>query len=146
MENEAKLNWHWQRDPGQWTVIGLSAYRSSIVHAFEFGMRWIIAVLCASATQSSTMNVTHKVKVVLREVSPLPYIRNVNEGLQQSLIKGSLSTSYIYNVNSDRQFRSSNSRHIHSLAPHGGVFFLSLIHIWRCRRSTLCRSRWSPYH
>ena len=24
--------------------------------------------------------------------------------------------------------------------------FLSLIHIWRCRRSTLCRSRWSPYH
>ena len=26
------------------------------------------------------------------------------------------------------------------------VFGLSLIHIWRCRRSTLCRSRWSPYH
>ena len=25
-------------------------------------------------------------------------------------------------------------------------FGLSLIHIWRCRRSTLCRSRWSPYH
>ena len=29
-------------------------------------------------------------------------------------------------------------------AIRGGV--LSLIHIWRCRRSTLCRSRWSPYH
>ena len=26
------------------------------------------------------------------------------------------------------------------------VKHLSLIHIWRCRRSTLCRSRWSPYH
>ena len=26
------------------------------------------------------------------------------------------------------------------------IFLLSLIHIWRCRRSTLCRSRWSPYH
>ena len=25
-------------------------------------------------------------------------------------------------------------------------YILSLIHIWRCRRSTLCRSRWSPYH
>eukprot|EP00826_Nyctotherus_ovalis_P010971 TRINITY_DN1285_c0_g3_i4.p1 TRINITY_DN1285_c0_g3~~TRINITY_DN1285_c0_g3_i4.p1 ORF type:complete len:159 (+),score=38.27 TRINITY_DN1285_c0_g3_i4:317-793(+) len=24
--------------------------------------------------------------------------------------------------------------------------YLSLIHICRCRRSTLCRSRWSPYH
>ena len=26
------------------------------------------------------------------------------------------------------------------------LYTLSLIHIWRCRRSTLCRSRWSPYH
>ena len=26
------------------------------------------------------------------------------------------------------------------------AYCLSLIHIWRCRRSTLCRSRWSPYH
>ena len=26
------------------------------------------------------------------------------------------------------------------------AWYLSLIHIWRCRRSTLCRSRWSPYH
>ena len=28
----------------------------------------------------------------------------------------------------------------------GGGYYLSLIHICRCRRSTLCRSRWSPYH
>ena len=26
------------------------------------------------------------------------------------------------------------------------ICILSLIHIWRCRRSTLCRSRWSPSH
>ena len=26
------------------------------------------------------------------------------------------------------------------------TLFLSLIHIWRCRRSYACRSRWSPYH
>ena len=26
------------------------------------------------------------------------------------------------------------------------VHLLSLIHIWRCRRYSLCRSRWSPYH
>ena len=26
------------------------------------------------------------------------------------------------------------------------VYELSLIHIWRCRRSYACRSRWSPYH
>ena len=25
-------------------------------------------------------------------------------------------------------------------------YFLSLIHIWRCRRIERCRSRWSPYH
>ena len=27
-----------------------------------------------------------------------------------------------------------------------GIIFLSLIHIWRCRRLLTCRSRWSPYH
>ena len=26
------------------------------------------------------------------------------------------------------------------------TIYLSLIHIWRCRRSYACRSRWSPYH
>ena len=30
--------------------------------------------------------------------------------------------------------------------PPGQWYRLSLIHIWRCRRSTLCRSRWSPDH
>ena len=25
-------------------------------------------------------------------------------------------------------------------------WLLSLIHIWRCRRYAVCRSRWSPYH
>ena len=29
---------------------------------------------------------------------------------------------------------------------YSSLYILSLIHIWRCRRSTLCRSRWSPYH
>ena len=32
-----------------------------------------------------------------------------------------------------------------SREPRGGGK-LSLIHIWRCRRDVLCRSRWSPYH
>ena len=32
------------------------------------------------------------------------------------------------------------------LASTGPHFRLSLIHIWRCRRYSLCRSRWSPYH
>ena len=35
------------------------------------------------------------------------------------------------------------------LIPEGWarqMSYLSLIHICRCRRSTLCRSRWSPYH
>ena len=42
--------------------------------------------------------------------------------------------------------------HVHVLSNHLHLFLifldyeLSLIHIWRCRRSYLCRSRWSPYH
>ena len=37
-----------------------------------------------------------------------------------------------------------------SVGPLGPQYYtdliLSLIHIWRCRRSYACRSRWSPYH
>ena len=33
-----------------------------------------------------------------------------------------------------------------SLHVANHVVYLSLIHIWRCRRSYACRSRWSPYH
>ena len=29
---------------------------------------------------------------------------------------------------------------------HFRMYTLSLIHIWRCRRYAVCRSRWSPYH
>ena len=40
-----------------------------------------------------------------------------------------------------RRVHYKNSQHWHQSHE-----YLSLIHIWRCRRSTLCRSRWSPYH
>ena len=36
--------------------------------------------------------------------------------------------------------------HLLKLNGAGSLFHLSLIHIWRCRRYSLCRSRWSPYH
>ena len=52
----------------------------------------------------------------------------------------------IYNVTlrcSDRRERSTTTK---GTASGGAAQGLSLIHIWRCRRSTLCRSRWSPYH
>ena len=32
-----------------------------------------------------------------------------------------------------------------TLSQHNS-YYLSLIHIWRCRRYAVCRSRWSPYH
>ena len=36
-------------------------------------------------------------------------------------------------------------RHLYSVG-RPSRWALSLIHIWRCRRSYACRSRWSPYH
>ena len=36
--------------------------------------------------------------------------------------------------------------HTHTHTAIQAVALLSLIHIWRCRRSYACRSRWSPYH
>ena len=31
-------------------------------------------------------------------------------------------------------------------SSNASLILLSLIHIWRCRRPRVCRSRWSPYH
>ena len=41
------------------------------------------------------------------------------------------------------------SRHLVQNSMFGActvMGYLSLIHIWRCRRIERCRSRWSPYH
>ena len=50
-----------------------------------------------------------------------------------------------------RYLKDSSS--VRENVPHPNYDFLnqqdldlSLIHIWRCRRYSLCRSRWSPYH
>ena len=45
-----------------------------------------------------------------------------------------------------RRLASPKHQHRRSDSTHQPFLVLSLIHIWRCRRSTLCRSRWSPYH
>ena len=34
----------------------------------------------------------------------------------------------------------------HAAKSQHKCLYLSLIHIWRCRRASMCRSRWSPYH
>ena len=55
----------------------------------------------------------------------------------------------------DQHFRTKFGTMMENRHPKGFQFSeirfskiqdLSLIHIWRCRRTTLCRSRWSPYH
>ena len=46
-------------------------------------------------------------------------------------------------------FERLRARHISvyfSLFQYILSLCLSLIHIWRCRRYAVCRSRWSPYH
>ena len=40
----------------------------------------------------------------------------------------------------EEKTKTTTTDHIYSLDT------LSLIHIWRCRRTPRCRSRWSPYH
>ena len=53
----------------------------------------------------------------------------------------------LWPISVDRvQFNWSMRKFIQFTTAHAADNGLSLIHIWRCRRSTLCRSRWSPYH
>ena len=57
----------------------------------------------------------------------------------------SLHTRWIHIQSSQWRYWFEWSRVLDPLSC-GCVDNLSLIHIWRCRRYSLCRSRWSPYH
>ena len=55
----------------------------------------------------------------------------------------------VIDVQESPSFSSSslfNRRRQHNNTKVSPTVDLSLIHIWRCRRSHKCRSRWSPYH
>ena len=50
----------------------------------------------------------------------------------------------IYSV---RWIKSEDKKLLADFKKHNSLHLsLSLIHIWRCRRYAVCRSRWSPYH
>ena len=79
--------------------------------------------------------------IIIRHVTMLPATRTVRlwSGRSKQLIRSWRSTSNNYtskNVKIEPEKFRPNVKSIH----------LSLIHIWRCRRSYACRSRWSPYH
>ena len=59
----------------------------------------------------------------------------------------SLPTDSPFSRDSDSLFSNfCGFSHINSYSLSIFVLYLSLIHIWRCRRRNTCRSRWSPYH
>ena len=68
---------------------------------------------------------------------------NANDKILKKIIFGIVLALLLY------LFMRVNSRLL-SLSLFSSLlavtFILSLIHIWRCRRYSLCRSRWSPYH
>ena len=51
-----------------------------------------------------------------------------------------------FNPSLPRRSHQGKENSSHCEWNSASLFKLSLIHIWRCRRDVLCRSRWSPYH
>ena len=62
-------------------------------------------------------------------------------GLQ--LVWARFSNFLLEKLSREFKFRAMSTFHEIRMAI---FLYLSLIHIWRCRRSYACRSRWSPYH
>ena len=73
--------------------------------------------------------------------------------MQSVCVKGSLqSTEPFHRASHGHWLRQESHDNSASLFNHCSwvslwtTLPLSLIHIWRCRRPRVCRSRWSPYH
>ena len=66
----------------------------------------------------------------------------LNYLIDEAQASGNGANSIVSMVHHYLQHYTCGEENIHLHADN----CLSLIHIWRCRRSTLCRSRWSPYH
>ena len=54
--------------------------------------------------------------------------------------------AYFFIANARNAYISTSGQKIRRYHRVLRPWFLSLIHIWRCRRIERCRSRWSPYH
>ena len=77
----------------------------------------------------------------LQEVSGFGQFCNTVEEMQQKMYTCNSSFKWGATIDLVRRWWDLG---LHKSYSH--LYYLSLIHIWRCRRIERCRSRWSPYH
>ena len=147
-----KVNWLWSFRPVHWT-------RSSLHLQDAHFHSLIIKHHCSSDYIKNTgtctlfysfFQVHFKQPQILQRSSEKLY-RIVTEAMSEALYdtqwKG--SKQWMHELVSELSLMfhlTQNWLYQWRVFPGNEVNALSLIHIWRCRRSTLCRSRWSPYH
>ena len=116
-------------------TVGTRRAKSSQVVFTEDGP---LSVVMAARTSLVPGRVTVTKWTVLGMASPYNnfYVREFTGHSFKCII-----THWILRRNNTEAFWTYHTREeIHS------ALLLSLIHIWRCRRYAVCRSRWSPYH
>ena len=126
-------------------IVGIRTFHAEMPFQIEVivlkAKQWIIAIIFCSLCY---INVVHFCYSTSNDVRSPTLIYRIPElqldGVRNSCRHNRITVSHPVNtVTSIQAFL--RMRDTRSTAP-----YLSLIHIWRCRRSTLCRSRWSPYH
>ena len=85
-----------------------------------------------------------KLKIPTALFKNFPQRNNKDSAHHVCLTKQS-AIQLIKNIWTSSKFQLPRARIFHHERKQA-VHTLSLIHIWRCRRSYACRSRWSPYH
>ena len=71
---------------------------------------------------------------------------SVEERITQVAKKKMMLTHLVVRPGLGNKGGAMSKKEMDDILKFGTEELLSLIHIWRCRRDVLCRSRWSPYH
>ena len=120
-----------------WTIISLLYYAGLVSHSFS--------CTCLSISLFPSLS------FIMFNVDIIIYCQHIFSSISLSLVKYNSSTL------ADPYFQPKTT-HLHQPSTHSlfpslsplslshSLSLLSLIHIWRCRRYAVCRSRWSPYH
>ena len=153
----ALINWYsvirWQAYRTRYNKkIGAGCLVSIIIKSFARVPAWVVHTGSVYFQPTSRYKKHSNINSISQQqfshaVYSCLYNQSINHLFTQDKIKMAITHTHNVSSKQDNKAISALTVALKNTYRYTCTFIhLSLIHIWRCRRSYACRSRWSPYH